>query len=142
MDDVEVISSLLQDSVLPVGNIEWDPRRRRLIMLVQRYCWECGVRGDDSPADDEEFGARIASAIRFDGVLRFRCRGMDPKVQDQAAVLLRLEFRPGDGPGGELRFLCSGNVEFSAHLECIDGVLMDISRPWLAAGRPQHPLDE
>ncbi len=140
-EDLAVISSLVQDAILPVRNIEWDPRQKRLILVVQRYCWERCTDSTQDLSDGKESGERIASAIRFDSVLRFRSRGIDQKSVDQVAYLLGLQFRPGSGPGGELRFLCSNNAELSADLECIDGVLMDVSKPWIAAGRPTHPLD-
>ncbi len=138
-DDLAVISSLVQDAILPVRNIDWDPRQRRLILVVQRYRWECG---DPAAVRDEEAcGERVATAIRFDCVLRLRSRGIDQRSDDQVAYLLGLQFQPGDGPGGELRFLCSDNAELAADIECIDGVLVDVSKPWIAAGRPRHPLD-
>ena len=48
---------------------------------------------------------------------------------------------PETDPAANCVFLCSNNAELSADLECIDGVLMDVSKPWMAAGRPWHPLD-
>ena len=141
VEDLAVISSLVQDAILPVRNIEWDPRQRRLILVVQRYCWERCADSTQDPKGEKECGERIASAIRFDSVLRLRSRGIDQQSDEQVAYLLGLEFRAGSGPGGELRFLCSNNAELSADLECIDGVLMDVSKPWIAAGRPWHPLD-
>ena len=141
-EDLAVFSSLVQDAILPVRNIDWDPRQRRLNLIVQRYCWE--RRGPESGPGhhEEECGERIATAMRFDGVLRLRSRGINQKSQEQVAYLLGLQYRPSEGGGGELRFLCSENAEISADLECIDGVLMDVSRPWMAAGQPRHPLDE
>ncbi len=140
--DIEVFSSLLQDAILPLRNIEWDRRRRRLILVAQRYRWEGGsARVGDSEAGDDS-GERIASAIRFDGVLRFQSRGVDPGPGDRVAYLLRIQFEATDEPEGELRFLCCDNVEFRARVECVDGFLMDVSRPWIAARRPSHPVDE
>ena len=141
VEDLAVISSLVQDAILPVRNIEWDPRQKRLILVVQRYCWERCPDSTKDPKDEQECGERIASAIRFDSVLRLRSRGIDQQSDDQVAYLLGLRFRAGNGPGGELRFLCSNNAELSADVECIDGVLMDVSKPWMAAGRPWHPPD-
>ena len=39
-DDVEVISSLVQDAVGKAGDIAWMPRKRRLVVLVNRFRWE------------------------------------------------------------------------------------------------------
>ena len=144
-EDLAVISSLVQDAILPIRNIEWLPRQRRLVIVVHRYCWEreptgepAGEPASGGPLAGTVPGERVASALRFDGVLRLQSRGIDRRAEDQVAYLLGLQFRPGDGPGGELRLLCSDNAELAAELECLDGALVDVSRPWIAAGRPDH----
>ena len=140
-DDIAVFSALVQDAILPVRNIDWDSRQKRLILVVQRYCWERGETDGGKEPRDERPGERVASALRFDSVLRLRSRGIEQDSVDQVAYLLGIQFVSREGLGGELRFVCSKNAEICAEVECIDGVLMDVSRPWIAAGRPQHPVD-
>ncbi len=141
-EDIAVFSALVQDAILPVRNIEWDARQKRLILVLQRYCWEQGPAEGGNELPDERPGERVATVLRFDSVLRVRSRGIDQGSDDQVAYLLGIQFISGAGPGGELRFVCSENAEVCAEIECIDGVLMDVSRSWIAAGRPRHPVDE
>ncbi len=42
-DDVEVISTHLQDAVLKVGDIVWRPSERRLVLGLNRFDWEAAV---------------------------------------------------------------------------------------------------
>jgi len=136
-DDVEVISALVQDAVLPVRDIKWQMSQRRLVLLLRRYCWE---RAAPPAPGSDACGERVATALRFDGVQRLRRRGIDPSAEDKVAWMLGMQFHPGEAPGGEIRFLFSNNAELSAEVECIDGFMIDVSRPWLAAGRPAHSV--
>jgi len=39
-DDVEVISTHLQDAVVKVSDIVWRPAEQRLVLAVNRFDWE------------------------------------------------------------------------------------------------------
>ncbi|MCR9112600.1 MAG: DUF2948 family protein, partial [Rhodobacteraceae bacterium] len=40
LDDLQVISSLVQDAVFPITEMTWRARDRRLALLVNRFRWE------------------------------------------------------------------------------------------------------
>src|SRR6266851_5331215 len=42
-DDVEVISTHLQDAVLKIGDIVWRPAERRLVVGLNRFDWEAAI---------------------------------------------------------------------------------------------------
>ena len=39
-EDLKVVSAIVQDGVLPITEISWRPRQRRLGLLVNRFRWE------------------------------------------------------------------------------------------------------
>ena len=38
--DLEVLSALMQDSIVPIGDILYTPSQKKIIMMVQRFRWE------------------------------------------------------------------------------------------------------
>ena len=38
--DLVVISTLCQDSIVKVTNIKWAKKSKRFYLLINRYCWE------------------------------------------------------------------------------------------------------
>src|SRR5215471_13359806 len=102
-DDVEVISTHLQDSVLKVGDIRWRPSERRLVLAVNRFDWEAAH--EDGP----EYRRRRA-VLRFDRVLNLKCRNVDPKNGAAVLNLLAVEFAETDPPAGVVTLVFSGGA--------------------------------
>jgi hypothetical protein len=135
-EDVAVISSLLQDAVGRAADIAWMPKKRRLVMLVNRFRWETlAEAGQDSRSFE-----RVRSAVTMESVLRVRARGIAPAREDQVYELLAILFEPAEGCSGALSLMLAGGAEISIEVECIDLAMADLTRPWTAkAGKaPEH----
>jgi hypothetical protein len=140
-EDLAVVSALTQDAVGRAGEVSWQPRRRRLAILLNRFRWEDRPRAERESRPYE----RVRSALIFDGVLTVRARGIDPTDREMPLSLLRIDFGPDEeGLGGQILLALSGGGEVAMEVECIDACLMDLTRPWEAPSRraPNHPLDE
>ena len=90
-DDLEVVSAHLQDAVVCVGDVHWRPNENRLVIGLARFDWE-GVQ-----ANRPEFERR-STALRFDRVNSFKCRGVncsDKKAMLNLLARLRREEHPG-----------------------------------------------
>ncbi len=131
-EDLQVISAVLQDALLLSRDVVWQSRRRCLLLRVQRFRWE--APGESSEAT----GERVAAALRLDGVLGVRSRGIDREMQDQVACLLSMEFNSGEDCSGVVRLNCANGAEIAIEVECLEVRLADLSRPWIAAARPEH----
>ena len=131
-DDVEVISTHLQDSVLKVADIRWRATEKRLVVAVNRFDWEA--------AHEKEYRRRRA-VLRFDRVLNLKCRNIDPK--DGAAVLnlLAVEFAETDSPAGVVTLLFSGGAALRLDVECLEAELADLGPVWTTAACPSHLHD-
>lgn len=136
-EDLEVASALLQDAVGLTGEISWMPRRRRLALLVNRFRWEDQERAKREKRDFE----RVRAALVFDDVMAVRASGLDPSDKDTIFSILRMSFEPGEDGAGVLRLDLAGDGEIRLEVECLDGRIMDVSRPWVARGAPDHKLD-
>jgi hypothetical protein len=135
-DDLAVISSLLQDAVGKATDIAWMPKKRRLVMLMNRFRWE-----DISDAEQTNRGfERVRSAVTLESVLKVRARGIVPADKEQVYELLAMMFAPAEDCAGTLTLMLAGDAEISVEVECLDLALADLTQPWAAkAGKaPEH----
>jgi hypothetical protein len=121
-DELPLISTLVQDATVRTADIAWNPRGRRLVLLVNRYRWE----RDDS--------TRVRAALRFDHIDRVARRGWpgEATVLDLLALTLEDRFVTVDFAGGP-------SLRLDA--ECVDVALEDLSAPWTTQLRPHHAVD-
>jgi len=135
-DDVAVISSLVQDAVGKAGDVAWMPRKRRLVVLVNRFRWEDSAGAEQAHRPFE----RVRSAVSVESVLKVRARGISPAGRDQVYELLAIVFEPAEGCAGTLILTLAGNAEISVEVECLELTLADLTRPWVAKANkaPEH----
>ena len=125
-DDLAVISAALQDAVLKVGDIAFEPRERRLTISLNRYRWE------------EPERQRVRAGLQLGGVLRVQARGLRRDRNGGVLDLLAVVFEPTDAPGGRLTLSFAGGGDLRVQVECIDAVLADVSAPWPTKRSPAH----
>lgn len=138
-EDLDVISALLQDSVVESADISWMRSRRRLAVLVKRFRWEDA----DAAARRKRPFERVQSMLVIDGVDRVRAQGVNPRDKTLILSLLGLSFDPGEDESGSLLLAFSGEGELAVDVECVDVRLQDVSRPYQAqsAQAPSHRTD-
>jgi hypothetical protein len=135
-EDLKVISTLVQDAVLPVTELKFDPRRRRFALLLNRFRWE-----DRSEA--EAVGRayeRVRSVLVVEDVLKVQSFGFDRGDKDLVLSVLSLDFAPtGDG-AGRLTLTLAGDGAIALDVEAIEVRLDDVTRPYRApSGKvPRH----
>lgn len=132
LEDVPPLSAALQDAVGQIGDFQYEPKARRFTMALNRFRWEGsgGTRGQ-----------RVRAALQAGGVLAAKSHRLKRGADDAVISLLAVTFEPGEAPGGALIFTFSGGGSLRLEVECVDIVLTDVSDPWRAAGRPDHPAD-
>lgn len=125
-DDMQIVGATLQDAVLKVGDIRFDAKSRELTALFNRYRWESGRR------------ERVRSALQLGSVTEVKARKIRTAAKDAVLVLLAVGFEPTDAPSGALTFRFAGGGELRVGVECIEGVLADVSTPWPTPRTPRH----
>lgn len=136
IDSLAVISTLLQDAVLTVGDMQFYRARRRFGLLLSRFRWE------DVP-DAERAGRnyeRVRSLVLFEDVLGVKSYGLDPISKDTALDLLAIRFSPESDVGGQIIITFAGGGEVELSVEVIEVSMNDVTRPHLAqsAQKPKH----
>jgi hypothetical protein len=130
--DLQVISACLQDALTTVGDIAYEPRRRRFALQFQRFRWEAAGRAGG--------GERVFTVLHFDFVDRVRTTGVAQDDRRGLLPLLAITAEPaGEGVAIRLAFGGGGTIELQA--ECIDGQLNDVGAAWRTPRRPDHDLD-
>lgn len=128
-EDLQVISAALQDSVLKVGDLSWEPAGRRFTVALNRYRWEMSDR------------KRVRAALQFGGVLEAKSRRVRRDASDAVLSLLAVTWEPSgseEDPSGVVTLSFSGDADIRLRVEALDAVLADVSGAWPARGLPQH----
>ena len=130
-EDLQVISALAQDAVLPASEMRWSKARREMTLLLNRFRWESRARPPQ----------RVRSVLTVAEARRVRGQGVLPGDADAILSLLALEWGPGTDAEGTLRLTFAGDGVVEVDCECLDVALRDVTRPYAApSGRaPNHP---
>jgi hypothetical protein len=133
-EDIEVVSTHVQDSVVKVADIVWRPSEQRLVVALSRFDWE-------TANDSERSYQRRLSALRFDRVLACKCRNVSPKDKDAVLNLLAVEFAETASPSGIVTLFFSGGAALRLEVECLECELADLGPTWTTVNCPAHPDD-
>lgn len=130
VEDLQVISALVQDAVLPVTEIKWQKGQRRLALLVNR------LRREERAPQVE----RVQSLLVIDNVLGVSSQGVDRSDKDMVLSVLAVEFEPGEAPEGFVTLVLAGDGALRARVEALEVSLRDVTRPYVAPSRklPDH----
>ncbi|HOZ31284.1 MAG TPA: DUF2948 family protein [Tabrizicola sp.] len=127
-EDLKVISTLVQDAVLPVTEMSHDRKRRRFALMLNRFRWE-------DRAEAEAVGRayeRVRSVLVVDDVLKVQSTGFDRTDKDLVLSLLSIDFVPGNDGAGRLVLTLAGDGALALEVETLEVRLDDVTRPYRA----------
>jgi DUF2948 family protein len=133
-DDLAIVSTHLQDSIVTIADIHWRPAENRLVMLLSRFDWE------EANCADARLRRR-AAALRFDRVTACRCRHVAQQDKRVVLNLLAVDFIETSAPAGIVTLTFSGDAELRLEVECLEVELADLGPAWETTLRPVHPDD-
>ncbi|MAR50263.1 MAG: DUF2948 family protein [Paracoccaceae bacterium] len=132
VEDLKVIATLVQDSVIPVSEISWRPKQNRFALLINRVRWE----------DKVEISSieRVQSVLVFDDISTVSTLGIDQNISDNILSLLTISWESSSDTTGVFQLVFSGNSIISLKAECINILLRDVTRPYQTNSkkRPKH----
>jgi hypothetical protein len=127
-EDLDVVSAAVQDAVLKIGDIAYEPTAKRLTVALNRYRWEAGG------------GERVRAGLQLAGVLKVEARKIRRGAPEAVLELLAMTFTPGEAPGGTVTLSFAGGADLRANVECVEAVLADVSEPWPTRRKPGHQV--
>jgi hypothetical protein len=129
-EDLAVISAVLQDALVAVGEMAFLPAEGRFVLVANRFRWE------PSPGGDQRLERRLAG-LRLDGVRSVQRRGFMPSDTERLLVLLAIRAEAG------LLYLdFAGGSSIRLEVDRILCFLDDLGEPWPTRWRPKHPVEE
>ena len=117
IEDLAVLSGLVQDAVFPGTEMKWDRRARRFALLLNRFRWE----------DADKAEARKRAYERVQSVL---------VIEDA----MRVQTSGGTDGGGFVVLTLAGDGAIRVEVEALEIVLKDVTRPYVAPSKamPKH----
>jgi hypothetical protein len=134
-DDLEVVSTHLQDAEVKVADVHWRPAEKRLVLALDRFDWPAATCCQPELR-------RCRSALRFERVLACKCKHVNPAGKDTVLNLLAVEFTESDPPGGVVTLTFSGGATLRLEVECLECELADLGPIRTASVRPVHIDDD
>ena len=125
-EDLVVISTLCQDSIVKVANIKWAKKSKRFYLLINRFCWEL----NDLSKKKSLNMLRINSIMSFNSVLSVKSVGIQQNKTSDITSLLTLNYNFMTFEKQAIDLIFSGNSQITLNIECIDAYLKDISEPF------------
>ena len=80
-DDLDVVSTHLQDALVKVADILWRPQEKRLVVALSRFDW---LSAECSKPELR----RCRAALRFERVSCCKCRNLNPAGKDAVLNLI------------------------------------------------------
>lgn len=135
--DVPVLSALVQDALFLAGDARWDRKARRFAMLINRFRWEDRAAAEAAKRPYE----RVRSLLVISDVGRAATQGLDRLPADMVLSILSLTWEETADGAGHLLITLAGDGAIRLEAECVNMVLKDVTKPYLAPSgmAPTHP---
>lgn len=130
-EDLAIISAQMQDAVLLAGDMAFDRKRKKFVLLANRFAW-------DEPGTPQ----RRRTGLHFDRVLAVKTLNMGKMEKDEVLSLLSITFAELDAPAGEVLLSFSEGATIRLSVECLECQMSDLGPAWAAKAVPSHPLDD
>jgi hypothetical protein len=132
-EDLAVISACLQDALVSVVDLTYDPGSRSFVLIANRFRWECTCDAGD--ADFE----RTLCGLSFEGVDSVAYRGFRRTEQERILSLLAIRQ---DETGGAIDLAFAGGATVRLSASEIRCRLRDFGEPWPTSWQPDHPVED
>lgn len=136
-DDLAVLAALVQDAVFPANEISWQADQRRFAILLNRFRWE----DSDNAKLRKRAYERVQSVLLINDVLKVQSQGVQRGDNDTVMSLLSIAFEAADDGAGRVILTLAGDGAIALQVECLDVMLKDVTRPYIAPSKsmPKHP---
>ncbi|MGJ8612300.1 MAG: DUF2948 family protein [Octadecabacter sp.] len=136
VEDLGVLSGLVQDAVFPANEMKWDRGARRFALLLNRFRWEDAANAETRKRDYE----RVQSVLVIEDALRVQTQGVEAGDKDMVLSVLTVTFEEGTDGGGRLLLTLAGDGAIKVEVEALEVVLRDVTRPYVAPSKakPAH----
>ena len=141
IEDVEVLSTLLQDAIIPGEDMTFDRPGRRFVMVANRFCWDrpavAGVTTDSGAPVYE----RQLCGVQVHGIDQVRTAGM-PTARRGALFNLLAISATTTLDGANVEMLFSGGVSLRLDADSLLILAEDLEEGRPTPNLPSHSDDQ
>jgi len=141
-EDLQIVSTHLQDAVLVVADVAYLPREKRFVALLNRFDWAAAqdAAGERQRNDKKSAFARRRAALRFEQVTAARLKDIDLTDKKRVLSLLAIQFeaREEGDPAGAVSLIFAGDAAIRLEVEYIEAEMRDLGAVWATGSRPKH----
>lgn len=128
LEDLSVLSSMVQDALAPMGDMMFLPDENRFMIALNRFRWE--EAGTDPPY------YRTLAGLRFDGVKGVQRRNIARADRDAILSLLSIAYHDGT-----VMLSFAGDRDIRLSVEGLSAAIEDLGEPWPTQWKPGHEPD-
>ena len=128
VEDLAVVAALLQDAIVPVGDMAYLADEKSFVLALNRFRWETG--------EGAETRERTHAGLRFDGVRQVHSRGIRRADRSRFLCLLTISYHEDVVV---LHF--SGGGKIRLEVDALRCTLEDFGEPWPTPSTPLHETD-
>lgn len=132
--DMQVISALIQDSLVCAGDMNYSRKTRQFSLILRRYVWEGKRKKWWFFSSNKQWrGERRLSILHFNFVKSVKSQNINNK--DEILSLLSVETT-----AREIKFYFANDRTLVLEVENIEAQLTDQGGGWQANMRPKHKI--
>ena len=136
--DIEVLSTLLQDAIVPGVDMLFDRDRKRFIFIANRFCWERPAIAEVIGEKGEPVRERSLCVVRIEGVQRVLQNNIPARRDKELFNLLAVIC--GDGVENEtyVDLMFSAGTTVRLLVEIIEVAATDVEEARPTTSQPKH----
>ena len=136
--DIEVLSALLQDAVVPISEMKWRKKHGQLAFLLNRFRWE----DKDHAQKQKRPFERVQSLLVIDHVRHIASIGIDRGIPNAVFALLSLSYQDGKSASEAVQLIFSGSTAIKIQISALEISLRDVTKPYIAPSGniPSHSV--
>ena len=143
VDDVEVLSALLQDSIIPGADMAFDRKLEEFVFVANRFCWELKPSAEVTGSDGKPLHKRRLCGVRISHVRSIQHHKWPHKRHLALFNLLALrhmDMAEQADKRAVLQFELSGGSCLRLKIDEIDIALEDLDSGYPTILQPEHDL--
>ena len=131
--DIKVISSLLQDSLVSNADIYFERKDKTFAFIANRFCWE---KVSSKNSDFSYY--RVLSGVNIQNVISVKQKNLIQKKNNETALFYNLLTIEYDSILNEITLIFSQEISVKLNISQLNIFIRDLNEPYPTQQIPDH----
>ena len=131
--DIKVISSLLQDSLISNADIYFERTQKTFAFIANRFCWE---RVSSKNSDFSYY--RVLSGVNIQNVISVKQKNLIQKKNNETTLFYNLLTIEYDSVSNEITLIFSQGISVKLNISKLNLFIRDLNEPYPTKQIPEH----